>query len=501
MSFDSTQLLVPQSWSPGPVLRLRERLHRLGLGLTLAERRLLLGAVDLLLLNSALIVALFAWTDFSFSSPTLGVSVKWLLTLTVLWLILAAALDVYNPVRAASLTQSLLYSGIAALATALLYLAIPWLTPPVVRRLQAFGFILLAVASITGWRSLYARLFFQPAFRHRVLVVGGDLTKRRLVQELRAAAYHARANPFRGTGYEVVGLATDAAPLTQCSVDGVLLLDPDNLVHQARALQIDEIIVADEADLSASLREAILDCWELGLPVSPLAVAYERLTARVSVEFAEEGLCSVAGAAGSSADSPGQRLFRLAKRLVDLGLGLVGLSLLLPLVPLVALANALTSPGPLFYTQPRVGRGGRPFVMVKVRTMQPDAEKYQGAVWAEADDPRITPLGRWLRRTRLDELPQVINVLKGEMSVVGPRPERPQFVGELVHCLPLYRARHAMQPGITGWAQVRYRYGNSLDDAKTKLEYDLYYIKHAGLFLDLLIFLQTVPVMLQFKGY
>lgn len=504
MNLDGTELLRHHEWAARPRLWPWQRLGQLGLSLSLGERRLLLAAVDLLLLNGALLAALLIWTDFHLPAAALLANSKWFLTLSGLWFILAAALDVYNPARAASVTQSLLYVGIAALLTGLLYLTIPWLTPPVVRRLQAFGFVLLAGGSLLAWRAFYARFFYQPAFYQRVIIVSSGPVDRSLVAELQAAAAQARANPFRGSGYVLVGLVEPGAPPAgeaqagSESLAGVPRLSPDELVYQARRRQVHEIIVAGEAALPASLRDTLLDCCELGLQVTPLALAYERLTARMPVELAGQVLGLVTG---SSADSPGQRLFRLAKRLVDLGLGLVGLSLLLPLAPLVALANAFTSPGPLFYTQHRVGRGGRPFVMVKFRTMRPDAEKYQGAVWAEADDPRITPLGRWLRRTRLDELPQIINVLKGEMSVVGPRPERPQFVGELVHCLPLYRARHAMRPGITGWAQVRYRYGNSLNDAKTKLEYDLYYIKHAGLFLDLLIFLQTVPVMLQFKGY
>ncbi|MCL4294794.1 MAG: sugar transferase [Anaerolineae bacterium] len=501
MNIDRSDLLFPREWSIAQPLRLRERLHQFSVGLTLAERRFLLGALDLLLLNITLIVALFIWSDFPLAAAALAANFKWFLTLSAVWLIVGVALDIYNPTRAASVTQNLLYVGLAALLTGLFYLAIPWLTPPVGRRLLAFGFILLAVGSLTAWRVLYARLFFQPAFRHRVLVVQGETANPILLNELRAAAFTERANPFRGTGYEVVGLVENGDTRPGQTRQGIPLLTAGNLVHEARHLAVDEIIVADSQALPLTLREALLDCWELGLQVAPLSAAYERLTARVAVEFAAQDLCLVAGASGGAADSPGQRLFRAAKRLADILLSLVGIGLMIALCPLVALGNALTSPGPLFYRQHRVGRGGRPFVLVKFRTMSPDAENGAGAVWAEADDPRVSPLGRWLRRTRLDELPQFINVLRGEMSVVGPRPERPQFVGELVHHLPLYRARHAMRPGITGWAQVRYRYGNSIESARIKLEYDLYYIKHAGFFLDLLIFLQTIPVMLRFKGY
>jgi len=186
--------------------------------------------------------------------------------------------------------------------------------------------------------------------------------------------------------------------------------------------------------------------------------------------------------------------------LIDLLAALIGLIATGLILPWVALGNALSSPGPIFYKQRRVGQGGREFEMYKFRSMRLDAERETGAVWACEDDNRVTPVGRWLRRTRLDELPQFINVLRGEMSLIGPRPERPEFVAELAHTIPFYRARHAVKPGITGWAQIRYHYGNSPQDARVKLEYDLYYVKHASLFLDLMIVLQTIPVMVSGGG-
>jgi lipopolysaccharide/colanic/teichoic acid biosynthesis glycosyltransferase len=199
-------------------------------------------------------------------------------------------------------------------------------------------------------------------------------------------------------------------------------------------------------------------------------------------------------------DKAYDRFYQLIKRLTDGVFSLLGLGALIVVTPCVALGNALTAPGPLFYKQPRVGKGGRVFMVHKFRSMIPDAEAKTGAVWALPNDNRITPVGRILRKTRLDELPQVLNVLRGEMSLIGPRPERPEFVDALAAQLPFYRARHAVKPGITGWAQVQYRYGNSSNDAKVKLEYDLYYVKHVSALLDLRIILQTIQVMLLFKG-
>jgi lipopolysaccharide/colanic/teichoic acid biosynthesis glycosyltransferase len=263
-----------------------------------------------------------------------------------------------------------------------------------------------------------------------------------------------------------------------------------------RTSNVDEILVAEGADLTPDLQEALLDCQEIGVPVVPLSLAYERLTSRLPVAYAVRDLGLIANAD----DSAGRRLFHVAKRIIDLGLALVSLLGMVLLVPFIALGNALTSPGPLFYRQQRVGRGGEPFVLIKFRTMVPEAEAENGAVWAAEGDPRTTPVGRWLRRTHLDELPQVINVLRGEMSVVGPRPERPQFVGQISGALPIFRARHSVRPGITGWAQIHVRYGNSVDDARLKLAYDLYYVKHASFLLDTVTLLRTFPAMIKLEG-
>ena len=176
-----------------------------------------------------------------------------------------------------------------------------------------------------------------------------------------------------------------------------------------------------------------------------------------------------------------------------------GLLLCLPFIPFIMLAVRLSSPGPIFFRQTRVGRHGRPFSLIKFRTMRDDAEA-DGAIWATANDSRVTPLGRFLRKSRLDEIPQLWNVLKGEMSFVGPRPERPEFVGWLAKEIPFYELRHMVRPGITGWAQVRYHYGASLEEAKRKLEYDLYYVKHLSLGLDLLIMFETIKIIMLGRG-
>jgi exopolysaccharide biosynthesis polyprenyl glycosylphosphotransferase len=191
---------------------------------------------------------------------------------------------------------------------------------------------------------------------------------------------------------------------------------------------------------------------------------------------------------------------KIQKRVFDLLFSLIGLLLAAPLFPLIALLVKLDSPGPVFFSQLRVGEKEKEFFVHKFRTMGQDAEKTTGAVWAQKDDPRITRVGNFLRKTRLDEIPQLFNVLKGNMSLVGPRPERPEIVDQLKKKVPYYAKRHSVKPGLTGWAQVKYTYGASEEDALEKLRYDLYYIKNYSIFLDLEIVLETVKVVLFHRG-
>lgn len=465
---------------------------RPGMGLTTSERKIVLLTVDIFLVNLTLLFAVSRWTAFVLTRESALAYGKWFLTLCAVWIFFAVAFDIYDPLRAASTSYSVMNTGIAALFVAGFYWAIPWFTPPLERRVLVVGFVVLMVVSVGVWRALYAKLFYQPSFRRRVLLVGNGAFARRLSEDLDAAADAERANPFRGTGYRVVGGVRELLGEQPRGLDPAL-----SLVRLVRTLGVQEVLVSDPLTLTLDEQEALLDCKELGIPIGALASTYERLTGRLPVEYAQRDLDLIV----NDDDNPMYRLYVLCKRLGDVLVALVGLLALGLATPLVALGNALGSPGPLLYRQHRVGQGGRPFVVLKFRTMEPRAEELSGAVWAREDDPRVTPLGRILRKTRIDELPQFVNVLKGEMSVIGPRPERPQFVGEISRALPIYRARHAVKPGITGWAQVRYRYGSSVEDARVKLEHDLYYVKHAGFWLDILILLQTVPVMIRCQGH
>jgi lipopolysaccharide/colanic/teichoic acid biosynthesis glycosyltransferase len=277
-----------------------------------------------------------------------------------------------------------------------------------------------------------------------------------------------------------------------------VLGESKDLVQLTDTLQVDEVILTlpQDSPLREEIHEALLDCRELGVPVTSMSTVYERLTGRVAVEYVGWDVESITG----YEDKPFKRFYTLFKRLLDIVIGAVGVLIVGILIPPIALINYLTAPGPLFYKQLRVGKSARPFYMIKFRSMVPEAEDLEGVVWAKKNDDRVTLAGRWLRRLHLDELPQVHNVVRGEMSLIGPRPERPKFVDILSHEIPFYRARRFVRPGITGWAQIHQDYGSSVEDAKVKLEYDLYYIKKTGIYLDMVILLRTITKVVGFKG-
>jgi sugar transferase (PEP-CTERM system associated) len=238
----------------------------------------------------------------------------------------------------------------------------------------------------------------------------------------------------------------------------------------------------------------LLDLRLSGIPIEDALTTYEATFGRISTRELRPSQLIFSSELGPH---PGRVMLQSIYSLV---IAIVGAAITAPVMLLVAAVVRLSSPGPVLFRQRRVGKNDVIFTLFKFRSMYRDAEAVSGAVWAKQDDPRITPVGRWLRRLRLDELPQLFNVLKGDMSIVGPRPERPEFVTELAQRIPYYRQRHCVKPGITGWAQINHKYGDSIEDTITKLEYDLYYIKNLAPALDLFIMFQTAKVMLLSRG-
>jgi exopolysaccharide biosynthesis polyprenyl glycosylphosphotransferase len=482
-----------------PRLRLRSFLPSLSLRLTAAERRLLLVLFDVLTLNAALLAILVLRYDYTLSWASLAQSPFYFLLLTALWMLWAAFFNCYELPRSAHASQSAWSAGRAALLTALTYLAIPMLTPHLpASRLSTYLFVGLVTISVPLWRMLFAVLLSQPTFQERLLIVGAGDSGTELARELTKTPQ--RGNPYAGSGFQVVGFVDDDPAKTESPIEGLPLLgNRHDLTRLVREHDVDVLVIAicQTPRIHPQLFQAMLECREQNVRVEPMTNLYERLTGRVPVEYAGNDLYVVM----PLNDSATWRIFSVIKRLFDLFAASLGCLLLATIAPLVALANAIWSPGPLFFRQVRVGQGGKLFSLFKLRSMIPEAEDGCGAVWASKNDDRVTPVGHFLRRTRLDELPQAINVLKGEMSLVGPRPERPEFVANLMRTIPFYQARHAVRPGLTGWAQVRYRYGSSVEDSLIKLQYDLYYIKRQSAYLEGSILVKTAAVMLRGEGY
>jgi sugar transferase (PEP-CTERM system associated) len=272
-------------------------------------------------------------------------------------------------------------------------------------------------------------------------------------------------------------------------------IDTDEILPRAiKTFRANRIVVAMDDRRGKLPVELLLSMKCRGVQVQDGVEVYETITGKVPIESVR--LASLLFSPGCYAS----RFHLFYKRFASIAVSIIGLLVGLPLLPFVVVAIKATSKGPVLYRQRRVGRDGAVFHCYKFRTMRADAEADTGPTWALDDDPRITRVGKFLRHARLDEIPQLWNVLKGDMSLVGPRPERPEFVSELAREIPYYYLRHSIRPGITGWAQIRYRYGNSVEDAKEKLRYDLFYIKNMSVGLDLLIFLNTIKVIILGSG-
>jgi len=298
-------------------------------------------------------------------------------------------------------------------------------------------------------------------------------------------------------GYELIGFIDDDPSKQGEIMQGIPVLGTRHLLGSyVESSGASEIILAITHEIHDELFKALVGCLERGVQIIPMPLLYEELTGRVPVHHIGDNwyVAMPLNHQGTGV------LYPELKRVMDILLASLGLFLLGLALPFIALAIYLDSPGPIFYIQERVGKMGKIFQAYKFRSMVPDAENDGNAVWAEERDPRVTRVGRLLRATHVDEFPQFLNVLKGEMSVVGPRPERPEFVAELETEIPFYRIRYCIKPGMAGWALVRQGYGASKEDATIKLEYDLYYIRHQSLWLDLTILLKTIMDTLTFRG-
>ena len=334
-------------------------------------------------------------------------------------------------------------------------------------------------ASVLCGRLYFAHLHDRGKFARRIALLGDIqlLGQMRDLVNLRHGSIRVVAQ-FDGV--------ENATTLDQTSLDQALLC----AVTDAKAHEI----VVDQAVLSSVRAVDLIRCRAAGVPVIAFPDLFERETGRVDLKSIEPQALVFSQGLGQG------HVFDFVKRFADIAVAIFGLILFAPVMLAAALALRLEGSGPIFYQQARVGRLGKTFMILKFRSMRMDAEQGGTPRWACDHDPRVTPIGRVIRRVRIDELPQFLNVLRGDMSVVGPRPERPYFVSELGAKLPFYQERHLVRPGITGWAQVNFRYGASVEDAAQKHSYDLYYLKHRSISLDLIILLKTVRIVLFAEG-
>jgi sugar transferase (PEP-CTERM system associated) len=352
------------------------------------------------------------------------------------------------------------------------------------------GFVLAAIALLL-WRRAFLVFNSQSQLAARTMVLGAGPLAGPVMREL-------QSRPELGLCLVSHVLAVRDRQSECGDLEAVSArhetITCDEFEHDIKAHRVSRVIVT-MSDRRGTLPVALLlSLKSRGLVVQDGADFYEAVTGKVPIESLR--LSWLLFSRGFHVS----RFLVIYKRLASILVSIIGLLLSLPFFPFIALAIKLTSSGPLFYMQKRVGRDGTLFYCYKFRTMRADAEADTGAAWAADNDPRITPVGKFFRKARLDEIPQLWNVLKGEMSFIGPRPERPEFVDRLATEIPFYRLRHTLRPGITGWAQIRYGYGNSVEDAKEKLRYDLFYIKNMSPGLDLLVFLQTIKIILLGRG-
>jgi sugar transferase (PEP-CTERM system associated) len=393
----------------------------------------------------------------------------------------AMAVGVYSPESLQSLrfaiARLLVSVSLGVIFMAIMAFALPGMTLWRSNSLYAMGlsFVYLAMA-----RALLGSLVGGSAFKRRLLVLGAGKRAQR-IKDLEAK---------RGSGFAVVGYISldQAKKVIPEAIDRAAIY---NLADFVEKLATSEVVLALEERRNALPLEDLLRIKTTGVHVNEISSFLERETGRVDLDSVNPSWLIF-----SDGFSAGRRISSFAKRVFDIIASALLLTLTLPIILLFGLLVKLESKGPAFYRQTRVGLFGQHFDVYKLRSMRTDAEAAGKAVWASKDDPRVTRIGRFIRLVRIDELPQTWCVLKGQMSFVGPRPERPEFVADLEKKMPYYAERHMVKPGITGWAQINYPYGASIDDARHKLEYDLYYAKNYTPFLDVLILLQTLRVVL-----
>lgn len=453
----------------------------------ISERKVLLRIFDLV---SILIVLYFLGNTFEFNYFIITKeNWTWVLVLILYISVFGTIFELYDLQKSSKLEKIMPSIILAVSVTVLFYFLTPFLTPILPEnRLQILYFYFTILFALFIWRLAYITFVVSPRFYKKVLIVGETSNIEIIVNAFN------KADP----NYKIVGFINcEINRKDKIKFNGIVEYSPKQIYQVIKDENITEIVVAsyNSESITSSIYTDLITLLEGGFPIKEYTQVYEDMTQRVPVQFVGKDFYKYFPFSRSNQN----KMYQFFNRFFDLIISIIGVIVSIIILPLVFIGNLIGNRGPLFYIQERIGKNGNLFRIIKFRTMIKNAEK-NGAVWAKKNDVRITPFGKFMRHTRLDELPQFLNILKGDMSLIGPRPERPHFVRELSQILPFYETRHIIKPGLTGWAQVKTRYGSSVDDSLLKLQYDLYYIKHKSFFLDVNIFIKTISTMIFFRG-
>jgi len=452
-----------------------------------SERKVLLRFFDAIIVV-AVLFGLNYFTAFNYLQVDFK-HIPEVLVLVFYLLLFGTIFEIYD-LQKASRVESILTSIIITTSTLVLfYVLTPYYTPVLPdNRYQLLYFFLAVFFALFAWRLAYIKFISSPRFYKRVLLVG-EMSR---IENVYHSLYSADPN------YSIVGFVNCEEENKSSKVFNTIEeYKPADFINIIKEKSISEIVVAtyNSETITPKLYEDLLFLLESGFPIKEYTQAYEEITYRVPVQFVGRDFYKYFPFSRNNQN----KLYLASRRFLDILFSLIGLILASLFLPIILVGNLLANRGPLFYSQMRVGKNAKDFKIYKLRSMIVNAES-DGAVWAQKNDVRVTKFGRFLRNSRLDELPQFYNILRGDMSVIGPRPERPKFVTELSETLPFYQTRHIVKPGLTGWAQVNSRYGSSYDDSLVKLQYDLYYIKQRSFLLDINIIFKTLSTVVFYRG-
>lgn len=477
-------------------------IYRPSLRLRPSEQRFILLLGDLIASVGAMIASLYIWrqyninvlllqgkTEAQIERFQLGIQVPvWFYILPLIWLLLLV--ESYEVHTAANWKKTLRSIAVAPIVGLLAYSLLFTINqePNSLPRIAVGVFLVLASALTLVWRGIFIRIYTSSGLMRRIIIVGAGKAGRSL------AEIYGKMSP---PPFILLGYIDDDLAKQRKSFSGFAVLgSSEKLLDLIEDYRISDIVVAINGEIKGETFQTILDAQERGVEVTRMPILYEEMMGRVPIEHLESDWVI-----RSFVDQVRTRgTYELAKRIMDIAGSIVGMIFLLLIYPVTALAIVLESGFPIFYSQSRLGRGGTEFKIYKFRSMRQNAEANGEAKLASENDPRVTKVGNFLRRSRLDEMPQFWSVLRGEMSLVGPRAERPELVREFQKQIPFYRARLLVKPGLTGWAQINYGYVSNVKETSVKLEYDLYYIKHRTLNLDFSIVLRTIGTVLRRTG-